>query len=95
MTQLQALPLNPTRANETTGQYWSTRTRRSPPLNGQPFLKDYTSAALAAETYNGKTYGIVSGEYQEGVFYNKTVFAKYHLRAPTTYSQFLSGAARR
>lgn len=89
VTQLQALPLHPSRANETPWQYWSTNNAFAP-LNGQSFLKDYTSSALAAETYNGKTYGIVSGNYQEGVFYNKAVFAKYHLSAPTTYSQFLA-----
>ena len=89
VTQLQALPLHPTRSNETPWQYWSTNNAFAP-LNGQSFLKDYTPSALAAETYNGKTYGIVSGNYQEGVFYNKAVFAKYHLSAPTTYSQFLA-----
>ena len=89
VTQLQALPLHPSRANETPWQYWSTNNAFAP-LNGQSFLKDYTPTALAAETYNGKTYGVVSGNYQEGVFYNKAVFAKYHLSAPTTYSQFLA-----
>ena len=89
VTQLQALPLHPSRANETPWQYWSTNNAFAP-LNGQSFLKHYTSSALDAETYNGKTYGIVSGNYQEGVFYNKAVFAKYHLSVPTTYSQFLA-----
>ncbi len=89
VTQLQALPPHPSRSNETPWQYWSTSNAFAP-LNGQPFLKSYTPAALAAETYQGKTYGIVSGNYQEGVFYNKAVFAKYHLSVPTTYSQFLT-----
>ncbi len=89
MTQLQALPLHPSRSNETPWQYWSTNNAFAP-LNGQPFLKAYTPTALSAETYNGKTYGVVSGNYQEGVFYNKAVFAKYHLSPPTTYSQFLT-----
>ena len=89
VNQLQALPLHPSRSNEIPWQYWSTNNAFAP-LNGQSFLKDYTSSALAAETYNGKTYGIVSGNYQEGVFYNKAVFAKYHLSVPTTYSQFLA-----
>jgi raffinose/stachyose/melibiose transport system substrate-binding protein len=89
VTQLQALPLHPSRANETPWQYWSTNNAFAP-LNGQSFVKDYTPSALAAETYNGKTYGVVSGNYQEGVFYNKAVFAKYHLSVPATYSQFLA-----
>ena len=89
VTQLQALPLHPSRANETPWQYWLTNNAFAP-LNGQSFLKAYTPTALAAETYNGKTYGVVSGNYQEGVFYNKAVFAKYHLSPPATYSQFLA-----
>ena len=89
VTQLQALPLHPSRSNETPWQYWLTNNAFAP-LNGQSFLKAYSPSALSAETYNGKTYGVVSGNYQEGVFYNKAVFAKYHLSVPTTYSQFLT-----
>ena len=87
--QFMPLPLHPTRSNESPLQYWGTNGAFEP-LNGQGFLKDYSKSALAAETYNGKVYGLVSGNYQEGVFYNKAVFAKYHLSVPTTYSQFLS-----
>jgi raffinose/stachyose/melibiose transport system substrate-binding protein len=89
VTQLQALPLNPTRANETPWQYWSTNNAFAP-LDGQSFVNDYTPDSLSAETYNGKVYGVVSGTYQEGVFYDKDTFARYHLSVPTTYSQFLS-----
>jgi raffinose/stachyose/melibiose transport system substrate-binding protein len=89
VSQLQPLPLKVTSTNVT---YWQTYTMHGvfAPLNGQPFLKDYKSGALAAETYQGKIYGLVSGEYQEGVFYNKKIFAKYHLTPPATYSQFLT-----
>lgn len=89
VTQMQPLPLKVTSTNVT---YWQTYTMHGvfAPLNGQSFLKDYKSGAVAAETYQGKTYGVVSGEYQEGVFYNKKIFAKYHLTPPTTYSQFLT-----
>lgn len=85
----QPLPAKPTKANESTWQYWSTHGVFAP-LNGQSFLSDYTAAAKKAETYNGKTYGVVSGLYQEGVFYNKSMFAKYHLQPPTTWNQFLA-----
>ena len=85
----QALPQNPTRQNETPFQFWST-SGAFEPLNGQSFLSDYQPSAIAAETYQGKTYGVVSGTYQEGVFYNKAIFAKYNLSVPTTYTQFLS-----
>ena len=89
VTQMQPLPLKVTSTNVT---YWQTYTMHGvfAPLTGQPFLKDYKSGALAAETYQGKVYGVVSGEYQEGVFYNKKIFARYHLTPPTTYSQFLT-----
>src|SRR6202034_2304353 len=50
----------------------------------------YKSGALQAETYQGKIYGLVSGEYQEGVFYNKKIFTQYGISPPTTYSQFLT-----
>jgi raffinose/stachyose/melibiose transport system substrate-binding protein len=83
------LPLNATRSSETPIQYWGTAGAFSP-LNGQSFLSDYSSSAVNAETYNGKTYGLVSGSYQEGVFYNKAIFAKYHLSPPTTYAQFIT-----
>ncbi len=86
---LNPLPLKPTKSNESTWQYWSTHNVFAP-LDGQSFLSRYTSSALKAETYNGKVYGLVSGSYQEGVFYNKATFAKYNLTPPTTYSQFLS-----
>ena len=89
VTQLQPLPLNPSRSNETPWQYWSANGAFAP-LNGQGFLSDYTAAAQSAESYQGKVYGVVSGNYQEGVFYNKAIFARYHLTAPTTYSQFLA-----
>jgi raffinose/stachyose/melibiose transport system substrate-binding protein len=85
----QALPLHPTRQNMTPLQYWSTSGVFAP-LNGQGFLSAYTPAALSAETYQGKIYGLVSGTYQEGVFYNKDTFAKYGLAPPATYTQFLA-----
>jgi raffinose/stachyose/melibiose transport system substrate-binding protein len=86
---IQPLPLKPTQSNMTTWQFWTTNNVFEP-LNSQSWLNDYTSAARSAETYNGKTYGVVTGETQEGVIYNKTIFAKYHLTPPTTYSQFLT-----
>lgn len=89
VTPFQPLPPNPTRANMTSLQYWATHGVFAP-LNGQSWLQDFKTSALAPETYNGKVYGLVSGDYQEGVFYNKAIFAKYHLTAPTTYDQFLS-----
>ncbi len=85
----QPLPYKPTRSNMNTWQFWTTHNVFEP-LNGQSWLNSYTSEARSAETYNGKTYGVVTGAYQEGVFYNQATFAKYHLTPPTTYSQFLT-----
>ena len=86
---LLPLPSKLTTQDTTPVQLWVTKGAFAP-LNGQSFLSDYSSAAQQAETYQGKTYGLVSGSYQEGVFYNKQIFAKYHLSVPTTFSQFLA-----
>lgn len=86
---LLPLPSQLTSTNTTPIQLWVTKGAFAP-LNGQSFLSDYSSAAQQAETYQGKTYGLVSGAYQEGVFYNKAIFAKYNLSPPTTFSQFLT-----
>ncbi len=88
-TEVQPMPPHPTRTTETLFQYWATHNVFLP-LNGQPFLKNFTSSALQSMTYNGTVYGIASGSYQWVVYYNKTDFAKYHLSVPHTYSQFLS-----
>lgn len=86
---LLPLPKQLNNTNATPIQLWETNGQFAA-LNGQSFTSDYTPTALAAQTYQGKTYGLTSGEYQEGVFYNKAIFARYHLSVPTTYSQFLS-----
>jgi raffinose/stachyose/melibiose transport system substrate-binding protein len=86
---LLPLPKTLSTSNTTPIQLYVTKGAFAP-LNGQSFLNDYTTAAQQAETYQGKTYGLVSGAYQEGVFYNKQLFAKYKLTPPTTFSQFLA-----
>ncbi len=62
-------------------------------LNNQPWVKRMLPASREAQTYNGKLYGLNTGVYQVGVFYNKTIFAKYHLTPPTTLSQYMKLAA--
>lgn len=57
-------------------------------LNGQPWVNRMLPASRAAQTYNGKLYGLNTGVYQIGLFYNKAIFAKYHLTPPTTLAQF-------
>jgi raffinose/stachyose/melibiose transport system substrate-binding protein len=87
--QLQPLPLTPTRKSETPTQFWSTNNVFAD-LSGQPWAKNLSSTALQAETYKGKLVGLLSGVYQELVFYNKADFAKYHLTPPTTWNQFIA-----
>ena len=87
--EIHPLPLKPTRANMNPMQYWAS-SNVFLPLNGQPWLKNFNSAAVQTETYNGQIDGILSGVYQRVVFYNKTDFAKYHVSVPTTYSQFMT-----
>jgi raffinose/stachyose/melibiose transport system substrate-binding protein len=86
---VEPMPLSPSRNKESNFQYWASNGVFQS-LNGQPFLKNFTSSAISSESYNGQTDALESGFYQEGVFYNEAIFAKYHLSAPTTYSQFLT-----
>jgi raffinose/stachyose/melibiose transport system substrate-binding protein len=86
---LQPMPLSPTRNTESNFQFWATNGVFQP-LNGEPFLKDFTPSAIDVESYKGQTDALESGSYQEGVFYNEAIFSKYHLSVPTTYSQFLA-----
>lgn len=60
------------------------------PLNNQPWISKFKASDLNAASYGGKYYGLVTGVYQTGLFYNKAIFAKYHLHVPTTYNQFMS-----
>jgi raffinose/stachyose/melibiose transport system substrate-binding protein len=58
-------------------------------LNNQPWVQNLLPAARAAQTYDGKLYGMNTGSYQVGIFYNKAMFAKYHVSPATTYTAFL------
>jgi raffinose/stachyose/melibiose transport system substrate-binding protein len=60
------------------------------PLNNQPWVKRMLPASREAQTYKGKLYGLNTGVYQVGIFYNKAIFAKYHLTPPRTLSQFVA-----
>lgn len=58
-------------------------------LSGQPFVKNYLPNAIRdASTYKGRVYSVTTGSYAfNGMFYNKAIFAKYHLAVPTTFTQ--------
>lgn len=82
------LPFTMTQNSLSPTQLWAVN-HVFAPLNGQPWVKDYNSSILSNEMYKGKLYGLVTGVYQDGVFYNKTIFAKYHLTPPKTYNEFI------
>ncbi len=86
--QVQPLPLKPTRTSMSSTQYWAT-SKVFQSLNSQPWIHDFSKSALQTTTYKSNVYGVLSGVYQELVFYNKADFAKYHLSVPHTYSQFI------
>jgi raffinose/stachyose/melibiose transport system substrate-binding protein len=89
VNSIQPLPLHATRAELTSTELWA-ESNAYLPLNSYPWIHDFTKGALSLESYNGKIYGVLSGQYQRVVFYNKADFAKYHLSVPTTYNQFLT-----
>ena len=59
---------------------------------GNPSWKaDFLSSTLSAATFGGKLYGMpILGTQPVLMFYNKAVFAKYHLSFPTTWAELLS-----
>lgn len=86
---VQPMPLSPSRNKESNFQYWATNGVFQN-LAGQSFLKNFSQSGVGVESYKGQVDALESGFYQEGVFYNKATFTKYHLSVPTTYSQFLA-----
>jgi raffinose/stachyose/melibiose transport system substrate-binding protein len=54
----------------------------------------FLPSSLGAVTYNGQLYGVpVEGTQPVYFFYNKQIFARYHLAFPTTWSGLLSTIA--
>jgi raffinose/stachyose/melibiose transport system substrate-binding protein len=64
-------------------------------LANQPFMKDYNQQyEQLAMGVNGKIYGLmVATTAPNGLYYKKALLDKYHLSAPTTFSQFISELA--
>jgi len=50
---------------------------------------EYPQGLRDAFTFNGKVYGLAYVVEYWGVWYNKDVFAKYNLKVPTTWDEFL------
>jgi raffinose/stachyose/melibiose transport system substrate-binding protein len=62
---------------------------------GHPsWSSSFLPSSLGAVTFNGQLYGVpVEGTQPVYFFYNKQIFAKYHLTFPTTWSGLLSTVA--
>jgi raffinose/stachyose/melibiose transport system substrate-binding protein len=61
------------------------------PLGNPSWLSSFLPSSLGAVTYHGKVYGVpVEGTQPVYFFYNKSIFAKYHLTFPKTFSGLLS-----
>jgi len=54
-------------------------------LTKQPIMSKVIDGAKPAVTYNGKLYALPMDFAGIGIIYNKDIFAKYKLKAPTTY----------
>ena len=62
-------------------------------MANEPFMKYYekTNAEYSAG-YDGGIYGVPAAEYVNvaGMWYKKSLLAKYHMSVPTTYNQFIA-----
>ena len=54
---------------------------------------EYSQGLRDAFTFDGKVYGFPDTVEYWGVWYNKDVFAKYNLKVPTTWDEFLQVCA--
>jgi len=54
-------------------------------LTKQPIMSKVIDGAKPAVTYNGKLYAVPMDFAGIGIIYNKDIFARYKLKAPTTY----------
>jgi len=57
-------------------------------LTNESFMGRFTSSVLDAQSVDGKQYAVPTGlSYSTGVYYNKSLFAKYNLSVPTTWAE--------
>ncbi|WP_157994130.1 ABC transporter substrate-binding protein [Cohnella abietis] len=62
-------------------------------LSGEPWVGAFTTAALESVSYEGKVYGIPNDMVVLGVYYNKDIFEKLSLKAPSNWEEFLAVCA--
>jgi raffinose/stachyose/melibiose transport system substrate-binding protein len=74
---IQAASYAPIRESAKNGYYLD--------LSKQPIMNKVIDGAKPAVTYNGKLYAVPMDFAGIGIIYNKDIFAKYKLKAPTTY----------
>lgn len=57
-------------------------------LTDESFMSNYTPSVLETQAVDGKQYAVPTGlSYSTGVYYNKSLFEKYALEVPTTWSE--------
>lgn len=56
-------------------------------ISGKPYLKNVLDAAVGSGSYKGKTYGVVYNALNQGVYYNRKVFADNNISIPTTQAE--------
>ncbi len=57
-------------------------------LTDESFMSNYTLSVLETQAVDGKQYAVPTGlSYSTGVYYNKSLFEKYALEVPTTWSE--------
>ena len=57
-------------------------------LTDEPFMSSYTKSVLDTQAIDGKQFAVPTGlSYSTGVYYNKSIFEKYGLSVPTTWSE--------
>jgi raffinose/stachyose/melibiose transport system substrate-binding protein len=62
-------------------------------LSKQAIMSKVIDGAKPSVTYNGKLYALPMDFAGIGIIYNKDIFAKYKLKAPTTYLELQKAAA--
>lgn len=62
------------------------------PLSGKIDFSDFPSSILKSVTYQGKVYGVPFAVQVCGIFYNKSIYAKYDLSVPKTWDQLVENA---
>lgn len=60
-------------------------------LTKEALMKRFTPSVLKVTEFKGKQYTVPTGvSYYTGVYYNKSIFAKYGLKVPTTWDEFVT-----